>query len=278
MEAKNGKPSMGILNFRAGEKKFLLSRYQPLQDLSFFVQRYWIVKWDLRGQAPYRQKILSHPCVNMVFEKGNTRIYGIEKETSSRLLKGEGRVFGIKFKPGAFYPFLKSPLTQLTNRSLPFEAVFGMDSKPIEDAILSLEDEVKMVNFAEHFLRERLPDRDENVALVDRIVSFILTNREITKVDDVVKQIRINKRSMQRLFSQYVGVSPKWVIKRYRLHEAAEQMANGDIVDWTQLALDLGYYDQAHFIKDFKSHVGKSPEAYAKRIGDLSDDEEHTYT
>ncbi len=71
--------------------------------------------------------------------------------------------------------------------------------------------------------------------------------------------MRINKRTLQRLFSQYVGVSPKWVIKRFRLLEAVGELSKNKKADWTKLALELGYFDQAHFIKDFKSIIGKTP-------------------
>ena len=71
-------------------------------------------------------------------------------------------------------------------------------------------------------------------------------------------------RALQRLFREYVGVSPKWVINRYRLHEALEQIAAGGAIDWSALALDLGYFDQAHFIRDFRRLVGVSPGAYAR--------------
>jgi AraC-like DNA-binding protein len=57
------------------------------------------------------------------------------------------------------------------------------------------------------------------------------------------------------------------VIKRYRLHEVVEQLASGAVMNWTQLALALGYFDQAHFIKDFKAILGKSPAEYAMNIG-----------
>jgi AraC-like DNA-binding protein len=71
---------------------------------------------------------------------------------------------------------------------------------------------------------------------------------------------RINK-----LFNEYVGVGPKWVVKRYRLQEAADQLAGGEDADLPQLALDLGYFDQPHFIKDFKSIVGKTPTEYSRK-------------
>ena len=59
-------------------------------------------------------------------------------------------------------------------------------------------------------------------------------------------------------------MTPKWVLQRIRLHEAAERMADGE-GDWASLALDLGYFDQAHFIKAFKAVVGRSPADYALR-------------
>ncbi len=76
----------------------------------------------------------------------------------------------------------------------------------------------------------------------------------------------MNTRALQRLFSRYVGVSPKWMIKRYRLHEAIERVAAGRAVNWSRLALDLGYFDQTHFIKDFKALVGRTPADYEKTI------------
>jgi len=80
-----------------------------------------------------------------------------------------------------------------------------------------------------------------------------------------VSAFKLSKRTLQRLFQQYVGVSPKWVIKRYRLHEAVERLAAGNEVDWTRLDLDLEYFDQAHFIKDFKAIIGKTPSEYTKQ-------------
>ena len=93
-------------------------------------------------------------------------------------------------------------------------------------------------------------------------MDLILADREITQVEHLVHHSGVGKRTLQRLFSEYVGVSPKWVINRYRMHEALERVAAGESVDWTNLALDLGYFDQAHFIRDFKKLVGKTPTEY----------------
>jgi len=259
-----GKPR-GILNPKTGEGKFRLSLHPPAPDLEFFVEHYWIVNWDLSGEESYLSETLPHPCVHLVIEKNKSRIVGVMTGKFSQLLEGKGRVFGVKFKPGAFYPFVQSPVAQFTDDAIGFRDAFGVGSAALEAAMLAREDEGEMVALAEDFLRARLPERDENVAAINRIVDRIIADRAITRVDDLVCQLNLNKRALQRLFSQYVGVSPKWVIKRYRLHEAAEQLADGDAVDGPTLALDLGYFDQAHFIKDFKGIVGSAPAEYAKK-------------
>lgn len=252
-----GKPR-GILHPKAGEGKFRLSLHPPAPDLAFFVEQYWIVNWDLRGQEPYAQEVLPHPCVHLVIEDDTASIVGVMQGKFSRLLEGRGRAFGVKFKPGAFYPFVKTPVSRFTNGSLSLHDVFGADGVRFEEEMRRSEDEGAMIGIADCFLRERLPERDENVALVNQIIDRIIADRAITRVDDVARPLTLTTRSLQRIFSQYVGVSPKWVIKRYRLHDAAERLAVGDVVDWPKLAVDLGYFDQAHFINDFKAIVGSA--------------------
>lgn len=266
LKSEVGEPR-GILNLKAGEKKFQLSRLAPSQSLSFFVEHYWVVNWDLRGQEPYRAETLPHPSVHLVFQRGKSRVVGVVTGKFTTLLEGKGRVFGAKFKPGAFYSFVKSPVSEFTDKLIDLRDVFDVDSEPLEDAIFSLDDERMMVQLVEDFIRERRPGRDENVVVINQIVDRIVADREIVKVADITTRFNIGKRTLQRIFNQYVGVSPKWMIRRYRLHEVVEQLADGGVIDWAKLALDLGYFDQAHFIKDFKTVVGRSPAEYARNIG-----------
>jgi AraC-like DNA-binding protein len=104
------------------------------------------------------------------------------------------------------------------------------------------------------------------MALAGRVAARIADDRSISRVDQIVREFQIGLRQLQRLSSEYVGVSPKWVIQRYRLLDAAERVNAGTAVNWVGLALDLGYADQAHFIRDFKRLVGRSPAEYAKRL------------
>lgn len=83
-----------------------------------------------------------------------------------------------------------------------------------------------------------------------------------SSVADLAARHHVSVRTVQRLFSHYVGVGPKWVMQRYRLHDAVEQLDRRRRHDWTRFALDLGYYDHAHFLRDFRSLVGLTPAEY----------------
>jgi AraC-like DNA-binding protein len=256
----------GILSAGAGAPKFQLARYLPAEDLAHLVEHLWVVRWDLRGQEPHRQETLPYPCVHAVIEKGRSQVYGVHTGKFTRLLSEQGQVLGIKFRPGAFYPFVRWPVSRLTNRSVRFSEVFGRESTSLEDALAAPVDEGPALDLAERFLREGLPVQDERGRAAGEIVEWISAHREVTRVDAVAAHFELNKRTLQRLFDRYVGVSPKWVIKRFRVHEVAQRLAEGETVNWPAIVAELGYTDHAHFINDFKSIVGHTPAAYLRRL------------
>lgn len=255
----------GILRHAPAPGIFHHARVAPSPVLAGVVQHFWIVRWDLRGGcAPQVRETLPHPNVHLVLERGETRIQGIHTGRFTRVLEGIGGVFGVKFRPGGFRPFLGRSVSTLRNRSLPLCDVFDAAAASLEDEIFAHEDDEHMIAVAERFLIARLPLADPEVERAAGIVDGIAADRSITAVEHLLGRERMGKRALQRLFNEYVGVSPKWVINRYRLHEAIERLAAHVPVDWAELALELGYFDQAHFIRDFKALVGRSPAVYMR--------------
>jgi AraC-like DNA-binding protein len=188
----------------------------------------------------------------------------------SRVLEGQSQVFGVKFRPGGFRSFLDSPVSKLADRIIPARRVFGKEVEELQEVVLSSVPENDKVRAAGAFFRARMPKPDPAIAVASQLVDLILHEPEIKTVDDLARGASMGKRSLQRLFSEYVGVSPKWVIRRYRLHELIEKFNSGSKLDWPQLALELGYFDQAHLINDFKSIVGFSPTEYRKLLSTSS--------
>jgi AraC-like DNA-binding protein len=266
MTRRKTTPPRGVLRTSAADpQRYQHARYHPSPDLEAYVEHYWSVRWDLRGVAPERTETLPHPSVHMIFERNvGGRIAGVSHAKFSRLLEGEGGVFAVKFTPGGFHPFAGVSISTLTDEVVDLTAVINGDGKSLEQAVLAEDADSSRIVLVEDFLRGRNPAPDENARRVAEIVYAVAGERGILKVQDLVDRYGLNKRTLQRLFAKYVGVSPKWVIQRYRLHEAAEQLVAGGSVSQSMLALNLGYSDQAHFIRDFKTVVGTSPASYAK--------------
>jgi AraC-like DNA-binding protein len=259
----------GVLKAPPEAGKFRMLRRSPAPDLAHFIAHYWMVRWDLRGQKPHVQETLPHPNIHVVFEKDNSMVGGVTTGKFTRVLEGRSHVFGIKFRPGGFHSFLKSPVSSLTNRTVAVNRIFGKDVDELEAILVSSCDEDTMVEAASVFFRSRTPEPDETAVLAGQLVDRILEEPDIKTVDNLVGRTGIAKRSLQRIFNEYVGINPKWVIRRYRLHELVERLNSGEPLDWAQLALELGYFDQAHLINDFRSIVGYSPTRYQNQAGGI---------
>ena len=267
-------------------------RRTPAAALRPYVEHYWLIDWDLA--EPYATHVVPHPCVNLVFQRyadrpGFGEVAGVGLELFSKKLTGRGRVCGVQFRPGGFRPFAPSrPATDWTGRRLPLEVLFETGEGPAAAASPgggSAEGEHRTA--AAEAARAVLgPDaEDDRVAALDTVLTSLLhteprlleqtelamglagrirADRSIRRVADFARAEGMSVRALQRLFAGYVGVSPKWVLLRYRVHEALERAASDAEVDWPALAAELGYSDQAHLVRDVTATVGVPPTAYAR--------------
>jgi len=261
VERKSDRPK-GILRPATLGSKAELGRYSPSADLAPFVEHYWVVKWSLPGQESYRSENLPYPSVHFVVEPQGAYVQGVHTERFTYTVSGTGRVFGVKFRPGGFHPFSNGPIARLTDRRAAPAEVFGAPGERLAQEIASAESPDGWIGAAEGFFRALRPSTDSKIDLVAGVIDYVMACREVTRVSDILERFGMSARTLQHLFSHYVGVGPKWVIRRYRIIEAVERLHASGRIDTGQLALDLGYADQAHFIKDFKGMTGTTPAQY----------------
>ena len=257
-------PARGVLRHPATPGAFEHSRHAPQAELAGLVEHYWSVRWNLDGLPAQLRETLPHPNVHLVFETGVTAIFGPHSGRYTRRLEGCGGVFGVKFRPGGFYPFLGRAISEIADTSLSLENVFGAAASGLHDAVLAAATVAEQIDLAARFLLAHRPPHDVHVDRAADLVAAIAADRSLISVEALQARSGLNLRALQRLFKQYVGVGPKWVINRYRLHEALERIAAGEVVDWASFAHSLGYFDQAHFVRDFTRLVGRSPGSYLR--------------
>lgn len=257
-------PSQGLLFKPEAESRIRLQRYAPSPDLAWCVAHHWMVDWDLEGLPPLQRHTLPHPNVHLFVQPDQEGVMGVPEGRFEANLVGKGRVYGIKFLAGGYHPFHGRSVAELSGRVLPLPEAFGEAGEAYVAAVRAAPDHDHLVALGEAFLRERLPESpDPLVAELEALVQAIAQNPGLMRVEALAQRSGRSVRSLQRLFQERVGVGPKWVICRFRIFEALDRIQAGEGQDWSRLALDLGYFDQAHFSKDFKALVGQAPSAFA---------------
>ncbi|MCT4356393.1 helix-turn-helix domain-containing protein [Streptomyces sp. Je 1-79] len=254
-------------------------RHEPAPALRPYLEHYWFIDWSL--SEPYASHVVPHPSVNVVFQRYRDdsgqdamsgEVAGIGLELFTKKLMGVGRVCGVQFRPGGFRPFAPQwPVSEWTGRRVPLDEVFADADLASVEAVLSPETDHARVAALDAFLLARGPAPDPQAAQAMELVELVRTDRTVRRVSELARTAGLSSRSLQRLFAHHVGVGPKWVILRYRIHEALERAEGGETQgspDWAELAAELGYSDQAHLVRDFTATVGVPPTAYARRVSD----------
>jgi AraC-like DNA-binding protein len=282
--------SRGIIDPGVFQERLALNRYPPGAELDGLIDRFWVVAWRLPDGVVHEQQVLTHPCANFSVSPAEpadddgsspssalaesalcspveAMLNGVELGLSTRRLSGSGIAVAAMTTPGGLGAFVPGPASELNNRVIPLGPALGFDNEALIADIGSTPDESGKVAV----LRDRLidvvaqadPDRVRAAREVASIARLAETDRSLQRLDDLASAARIGVRTLQRMFAEHAGVSPTWVLRRYRLLEAAETVRDGRPVVWAQVATDLGYSDQAHLVRDFRSAVGTTPAAYA---------------
>jgi len=264
----------GLLRPAETEQTAHLTRDHPVAPaLEPFVERYWSVRWDLTGRPPFRSEVLSHPAVNLSVESGSdprfgfplpaALVHGVVTRRFTVDLVGWGRVTAVKFRPGGFRAFTGAQPAR--NSVARLTGAFGLDPVVLTAAVLAEDDDAGRAAVLDAALAPLAPEPQPAYLDLQILLGAMVENRALVRVDQVASLGSMSVRSLQRLFATYLGVSPKSVLARYRLQDAAAAIDAGQVDDLAGLAVSLGWFDQAHFSRDFRSVVGTTPSAYLQR-------------
>ena len=258
-------------------------RYFPPPPLSAFVNQFW---WYEGNPSPshLKERVLPTGTLEVVINLHEDRIRTYGREDTGKFESFDGSVLvgayseffvidtvsqqsiiGVHFRPGGAFPFFKLPAAELRDVHVPLELLWGARASELREHLR--EAPTPQAKF--HLLEQTLLAQLARPLASHPAVSFAL--REFPRarsVSAVVEQIGLSQRRFIELFSQEVGLTPKlyWRVRRFQ--EALRQLDRQRECDWMELALDCGYFDQAHFIHDFQSFSGLNPTTYLARRGE----------
>lgn len=244
---------------------------EPAPGLARWVERYWSVQWRFGPDEVFRATTLDDPSVNLTVERGGVRRAGTDGAgawvtgpvTRGRFdveLSGSGSVVGVKLRVGEAAAFSPQELHALRDTTIPASDWFGEDLPGADLA----EDAVSASGRLDAWLTGRRP-RDAEGCETVREVLALLEDPSVTSMSALEERAGLSARSLQRLFARFVGAGPKRMLVRSRVMDAIAAIDRGDERELTEIAYELGWYDQSHFIRDVRSIIGETPGAYARR-------------
>ena len=254
----------GIVAEATARTMFTLTRHPPAPELAEFVEYHWILRWDLRGKPPYEQRVLPNLSVHVTFFPGASGIHGPAHDVFSHRLTGRVQGLGVRFRPGTFRAFLGSPVRDIADRAVPLADVFGPAAAAASESVQTAAGDAQMVGAIDNLLIANPVELSPAARRAAEAVESIARDPGITRVAQLCADTGLTTRSLQRLFTEHVGCPPKWAIRIYRLNDAAQRIAAEGDPDYAGLAVRLGYSDQSHFIRDFRTVTGQSPGEYAR--------------
>jgi AraC-like DNA-binding protein len=241
-----------------------------------WVDKHWSLRWDLADDRWFPSQVLPHPTCSLTVElcshprpalpPGETVVItGVATRRFDVDVRGWGRVVGVRFRPRGLAALCGRPAYAWTDRTVPARDLRPAELCPTIADHRPATSPVEWGAAAEAGLLD-LPTRtDPRYDQLLDVVADMLADRSLLTVTEVARRHGVTLRTLQRLFTHYVGVGPKWVLARYRMHDVVTEIDEGYDGTLTDLAHRYGWYDQAHFTGDFTALVGVTPGQYRDR-------------
>ncbi len=254
-------------------------RYTPAPPLDAFVKCFWY--WESGPQPHKKEKLLPNgePAIIFNLRDDVIRIYdphNLERcqTLGNVILSGarsdcfvidtdeQERVFGIEFRPGGAYPFFPMPASEFAGLSVNLADLWPHNAAEIREQLLAASSISVLFRIMEQRLLERLVRPPELHSAVNFALCEFQHSTHNGRIDAVTQQIGLSPRRFIELFHRQVGLTPKVFCRVIRFQRVLKLLHKTKDVDWTGIALDCGYYDQAHFIHDFQAFSGLTPTQY----------------
>lgn len=170
----------------------------------------------------------------------------------------------IMFRKGAAAPFFPFPMDEISDCVFDADLIWGSGFGELREVLLSEKDIRKRFALVEGFLLGRFQDRFAENACVDFAIGEMNRRPDALSIARMNGQIGYSQKHFTEMFRRRVGVTPKAYLKIMRFQHAIKRIAETADIDWAAMAAECGFYDQSHFINDFKHFSGFTPEQYSR--------------
>ena len=247
----------------------------PSNILAPYIKRYWAIENVLDKDEICIQRIIPTGLTELMlyftprpkilnsnkYLSDNAALYGHQNDFYDIELKGDLSVFSIVFEPQGLMQFFKFPLHEICNQNVPLEYLSGQDGRDLEEKMSESDTFEQKVCIVENFLLQNIT-ADLEFRRINHIVELIKSTGGNININQLISEACLCRKQFERIFSERVGISPKQYQKIIRFQFVLFQKQQNVDLNMTELSYESGYFDQSHFIKDFKSLCGMTPKQF----------------
>ena len=250
----------------------------PSKILAPYIKRYWAIENTLDKDEICVQRIIPTGLTELLlyftprpkiltdnkFLSGNAALYGQQHDFYDMELTGDLSVFSIVFQPKGITQFFKFPLHEICNQNVPLLYLCGQEGRDLEEKMGEAATFQQRVSIAETYLLNLLKNNfaDFEFRRINHVAELIKKTYGNVHIHEMASEACLSRRQFERIFARQIGISPKQYLKIIRFQYCIFQKQQNADLSMTELTYESGYFDQPHFINDFKSMCGLTPNQY----------------
>jgi AraC-like DNA-binding protein len=257
----------------------VLHRYFPQPQLAAFVEAIYLYQGDTPQHTKERR--LPDGSMELVINLHEDTIRVYDREHPNQVQNFSGCVLGgahsefsiidtatlvstigVHFKAGGAFPFLPLPATELSNEVIDLSTLWGDEAVDLREQLLVVDEAERKFHILEQFLLARMGALTFHHPAVSYALKVFQTMDERRSIAEVTEELGLSQKRFIQVFSEAVGLTPKLFCRVLRFQDVLRRLEKDEPVDWMDIALDCGYYDQAHFNHDFQAFSGLTPGSY----------------
>jgi len=250
--------------------------FAPSAKLAAYIQSYWFIQSE---QHSINTSEYLHPDGGMSLtfnysdslkfddgvDVGDTLFDGAHTSTRAMHLKGKFDVVGIRFLPAGARAFLSMPLNELKSELLPSSDIPLSGHEELYQKLAEASSYIEKISLIETWLYNIIKPEPNALNVVNAALDIVNRHHGDVSIAAVANRLDLNQRRLERLFNHQVGLTAKEYARNKRIKQARFYLKQHPELSLAEVAYDLGFYDQAHFSKQFKKVVGLSPKVYATK-------------
>jgi AraC-like DNA-binding protein len=259
----------------------------PSELLSPYIKRYWAIENTLDKDERCVQRIIPtgfcelmlyftpHPKIldNNKSLTDNTALYGHHNRFYDIELQDDLSVFSVVFQPQGLMRFFRFPISEICNQSVPLCLLMGQPAKELEQKMGKAGTFHQRVNIVESYFLGLLKNNDSEFEFkrINHLAELIQQTQGKININQMASEVCLSRKQFERIFAEKIGITPKQYLKTIRFQAAIYKKQQNAHLNMTELSYESGYFDQSHFINDFKTLSGLTPKQFFQENDACSD-------